>query len=93
MAFPWLDRTSASSSGSAQRAKAHAAELADRAATLYRLGFPQAEATRRLTARVAWEYEPASRQGGPHRRPEALSDAAIAKLVADTYARRPAGNW
>jgi len=29
---------------------------------------------------------------GPHKRPDALSDAAVAKIVAETYARRP-GGW
>ena len=89
MSFDWLDRTPGKKNGSALRAKVATAELADRAGTMFRLGFSQATATHRLTARVAWEYDPA---WGPHKRPEALSDAAIAKIVAETYARRP-GGW
>ena len=68
-----------------------AVELADRAGTLFRLGFTQSAATTRLTARIAWEFDPPSKHG-PHKRPDGLSDAAIAKIVADTYARRP-GGW
>jgi len=90
MSFEWLEPTPPPKHGTTLRAQAAAAELADRAGTLYRLGFAQTAAVRRLTARVAWEYDPPSQQG-PHRRPDALSDAAIAKIVADTYARRPKG--
>jgi hypothetical protein len=43
---------------------------------------------RPLAASVAWEYAPES-QRGAHRRPAALSDQAIAKIVSDTFARRP----
>ena len=68
-----------------------ATELADRAGTMFRLGFTQAAATARLTARVAWEYDPAAKSGA-HERPDGLSDAGIAKIVAETYARRP-GGW
>ena len=60
-----------------------------RAALFFRLGFSQAAATQRLVARIAWEYDPAAKTGF-HRRPAALSDAAVAKIVSDTYARRPA---
>lgn len=79
MSFDWLDRSPLPKHG-AKRAEVAATELADRAGTLFRLGFSQAEATQRLSARVAWEHDP---------RPASLSDAAIAKIVADTYARRP----
>jgi hypothetical protein len=92
MSFEWMTATASGKNGPQLRAKVAVAELADRAGTLYRLGFPQAAAVARLTARVAWEYDPSSRRGGPHRRPDALSDQAIAKIVADTYARRP-GGW
>lgn len=91
MSFEWLESTPGKKNGTALRAKVVAAELADRAGTLFRLGFSQAAATRRLTARVAWEFDPPSKSG-PHRRPDALSDSAVAKIVADTYARRP-GGW
>ena len=92
MSFEWFEPTPGRKHGAQQRAKVAALELADRAGTLFRLGFSQADAVARLTARVAWEYDPPSRGKGPHRRPEALSDTAIAKIVADTYARRP-GGW
>ena len=92
MSFEWFERRPGKKHGAQLRAKVAAVELADRAGTLYRLGFPQAAAVARLTARVAWEFDPPSRHGGPHRRPESLSDQAIAKIVAETYARRP-GGW
>jgi hypothetical protein len=92
MSFVWLKTAAAPKQGALRRAKVAAAELADRAGTLYRLGFTQAAAAARLKARVAWEYDPPSSHGGPHQRPEALSDPAITKIVADTYARRP-GGW
>ncbi len=82
MSFPWLDRTPPRKDGSSQRARVAAEELASRAALFYRLGFSVTDATRRLTDRIAWEFE--------HGRPDALSDAAVAKIVSDTYARRPA---
>ena len=74
--------------GSKLRTQVATTELADRAGTLFRLGFTQAQAKARLAARVAWEYDPPSKY---HVRPDALSDAAIAKIVAATYARRPGG--
>ena len=92
MSFEWLDRTPPRKNGSQLRAKVAAAEIADRAGTLYRLGFTQAAATSRLCARIAWEFDPPSRTGGHHKRPSGLADADIAKIVADTYARRP-GGW
>ena len=91
MSFEWLDRTKPSGNGSKLRAQVAAAELADRAGTLFRLGFSKEDATARLTARIAWEFDPPAKTGH-HKRPDALSDAAIAKIVADTYARRP-GGW
>jgi len=91
MSFPWLDRTPPRDNGSKQRAEVAAAEIADRAATLFRLGFGKHQATVRLTQRVAWEYDPPSKDGH-HKRPDGLSDQAIAKIVADTFARRP-GGW
>jgi hypothetical protein len=56
---------------------------------LFRLGFSAADATRRLTAAVVWEYDTGSARPLYHR-PAALSDQAIAKIVSDTFARRPA---
>jgi hypothetical protein len=91
MDFEWLERTPMHKHGSKLRAQVAATELADRAGTLFRLGFTQAQATARLTARIAWEFDPPSKHG-PHKRPDGLSDAAVAKIVADTYARRP-GGW
>jgi hypothetical protein len=90
MSFEWLERTPPRNDGSDRRVQVAATELANRAGTLYRLGFSQADATKRLCARVAWEFDPPSKSGA-HSRPAALSDAAVAKIVADTYARRPGG--
>ena len=93
MRFEWMDCTPARNNGSKLRADVAAAELAHRAGTLYRLGFSEKDAVVRLCARTAWEFDPCSKaSGGYHARPDALSDAAIAKIVADTYARRP-GGW
>ena len=83
MSFEWLQRTPKPKHGPKLRTEAATRELADRAGTLFRLGFTQAQATHRLTARVAWEHE--------SDRHASLSDAAVAKIVADTYARRPGG--
>jgi hypothetical protein len=91
MSFDWLDSTKHRGNGSKLRAQVAAAELADRAATLFRLGFTKEQATERLTQRIAWEFDPPSKSGH-HKRPDALSDQAIAKIVADTFARRP-GGW
>ncbi|HEY3807815.1 MAG TPA: hypothetical protein VGL61_34765 [Kofleriaceae bacterium] len=90
MSFEWLEPSRHPKHGPKLRAQVAAAELADRAGTLYRLGFSQAAAVERLTARIAWEFDPPSKTGA-HRRPDALSDAAITKIVAETYARRPKG--
>jgi len=80
MSFEWLERTPMRKHGDKLRAHAMAIELADRAGTMFRLGFTQTQASQRLAARIAWEFDP---------RPASLSDAAIGKIVADTYARRP----
>ena len=90
MAFSYLDPTPprpAPNDGE-RRVAVATAELASRAALLYRLGFSERAAIARLTARIAWEFEPASKHGA-HQRPAGLSDQAIAKIVTDTYARRP----
>jgi hypothetical protein len=92
MSFEWLDCTPGRSNGSKLRSDVAAEELADRAGTMFRLGFSQAEATKRLCERIAWEFDPPAKTGSCHKRPDALSDQAIAKIVADTYARRP-GGW
>jgi hypothetical protein len=81
MSFSWLDRKPPRTDGAARRAEVACAELASRAGLLYRLGYTADVATQRLCERAAWEYE-----GG---RPDALSDQAIAKIVKDTFARRP----
>jgi hypothetical protein len=91
MSFEWLECTKPAGNGAKLRAQVAATELADRAGTMFRLGFSKEAATARLTARVAWEFDPPSKTG-PHKRPVALSDQAIAKIVAETYARRP-GGW
>jgi len=87
MPFPWLHCTPARADGADRRASVACAELTSRAGVLYRLGFSQAAATRRLAAAVAWEYDPESSRG-VHRRPAALSEPAIARIVSDVYARR-----
>lgn len=89
MSFPWLVCTPPRPDGAERRAEVATAELASRAGVLFRLGFSQAEATRRLTAAVAWEYETGSARPACQR-PAQVSDQAIARIVADTFARRPA---
>lgn len=81
MPFSW-DRKQPRLDSSAQRAKVAADELASRAGLLFRLGFTVDAATKRLCQRIEWEYD-----GG--NRPDALSDSAIAKIVTDTFSRRP----
>ena len=88
MSFEWMERTPGRKNGSQLRTKVAAAELAYRAGLLFRLGFTQQQATARLTAHVAWEYDPPSKTG-PHKRPDGLSDAAISKIVSETFARKP----
>ncbi len=88
MSFTWLDRTPPRTDGADRRATVATEELAHRAALLYRLGFTVDAATERLTARIAWEYDAPSKHSA-HQRPSSLSDAAVAKIVKDTYARRP----
>lgn len=87
MSFPWLDTTPPRGNGAEQRAKVAAAELSSRAALLFRLGFSEAAATQRLCERIAWEYD--QPRTGSHQRHDSLSDAAIGKIVAETYARKP----
>jgi hypothetical protein len=89
MSFPWLVCTPPRPDGAERRAEVATAELASRAGVLFRLGFSQAEATRRLTAAVAWEYETGAAQP-ICQRPAQVSEQAIARIVADTFARRPA---
>ena len=88
MAFPWLQCTSPREGGVDRHVKAATAELASRAGVLYRLGFSKADAARRLSAGVAWEYDIGGKQPRMAR-PDALSDAAIAKIVSDAFDRRP----
>ena len=85
MSFPWLDRTSPTKQGAAARLDAQLRDLRDRAALYFRLGFTAEAATRRLVAMVAWEHDPAPR------RPDGLSDLAIAAVVKEMYTRRPSG--
>lgn len=93
MSFPWLTTPSPSYAPSAADARlaAQLRELRDRAALLFRLGYTQPQAVARLAAAVAWEHDPPSSAGGPHRRPAELSNDALAELVRATYARRPSG--
>jgi hypothetical protein len=88
MPFPWLHCTPPRLDGADRRANVALTELASRASVLYRLGFSQADATRRLAAGIAWEYSTGSAHAACPR-PAALSDQAIAKIVSDTFARRP----
>jgi hypothetical protein len=89
--FPWLDPPRPAKHAAARRIEVAERELRDRAGVYYRLGFTAHAATERLVAHVAWEFDPPSKHGGHgHVRPAALSDEAIAALVKDTYARRPA---
>lgn len=87
--FPWLDPPRRVRSAAPRRVEVAERELRDRAGVYYRLGFTAAACAERLAASVAWEFDPPSRHGG-HVRPAALSDEAIAALVKETYARRPA---
>jgi predicted ATPase len=81
MSFSFMNTTPPRKDGAEQRAKVAAAELAQRAALLFRLGYSEAATTKRLCERIAWELE--------GNRPESLNDKAIGKIVTDTYARRP----
>ena len=88
MSFPWLDSDlHGSPAGAAARLDQATRELRERAALLARLGFSSAAATGRLQAQVAWDFDPSSRAGGAHRRPDGLSEAAIAALVTEVYQR------
>ncbi|HEY5933876.1 MAG TPA: hypothetical protein VIU61_04560 [Kofleriaceae bacterium] len=90
MAFSWLDRTDRPHAADSRARGTEVAreEVASRAALFFRLGYTVEAATARLVAQVAWEFEQTSKNA-PDRRPEALSDAAIGKIVTETYARRP----
>ena len=90
MDFEWLDSTPRRTDGSEQRAKVAATELANRAGTMFRLGFTEADCAKRLCERVAWEFDQPSKYSN-YKRPDSLSNEAISKIVADTYARRPGG--
>ncbi len=81
MPFSWDKPTPPRADGPDRRAAVAATELASRAGLYFRLGYTVADATSRLSARIAWEYGDS--------RPASLSDAAIGKIVTDTYARRP----
>lgn len=82
MTFSWLSSRSSGAKSATTNLDAQLRELRDRAAMFYRLGFPAAKATTRLSGQVAWEHD-----GKP--RPDGLSDSAIAELVRQTYARKP----
>lgn len=83
--FEWLETTRPRKGGPDRRTEVAAAELAHRAGLLYRLGFSEQAATARLCARMAWEYDASC--GG--QRPASLSDQAVARIVSETFARRP----
>jgi hypothetical protein len=82
VSFPWLTSNHGGTRATADRRLAVAqAELRDRAALFSRLGFPAADAARRLHARVAWDHESTQR-------PAALDDASITALVHEVYKRQ-----
>ena len=85
MTFSWAEPSVAASVNSAsKRLEMLKREIAQRAAIFYRLGYPAATAALRISANLAWEHHLPG-----HARPHDLDDAAIAALVASTYARRP----
>jgi len=87
MAFSWMNTTPPRTSAVDTRAKVASAEVASRAGLLFRLGYSEADATQRVCATVAWEFDAPGT--GVNQRPVALSDQAVAKIVTDTYARKP----
>jgi hypothetical protein len=68
-----------------RRLEMHRRAIGERAGLYYRLGFSEAEAARRLTAYLDWDFEVGG--GG---RPAELGKTAIRDLVKAAYARRPA---
>lgn len=72
MPFPWLHPTRVPPRG---RLEMYRRELEERAALLFRLGFPQARARARLTANVAWEFEIGGGGAPSAREIEAVVDA------------------
>ena len=82
MTFSWQQPSAPIHDGADRRLAACQRELRERSAMLARLGMSVADATSRLSARIAWEFDGASG------RPEGLSDAAIAGLVAEVYASK-----
>src|SRR5688500_14187259 len=89
MSFPWLERTPARTDGPDRRVQVATEELSHRAALFYRLGYSEQDATDRLVARITWEFDPPAKSQGHNARPQALTDDAVAKIVRDTYARKP----
>ena len=77
--FPWLAKANDTQN---RRDTVASDELSHRAGLMYRLGYSEKDATARLCQRVAWEFDGVAR-------PAKLSDDAVAKIVADTYARKP----
>ncbi len=65
-------------------AEVYRQEIKERAALLYRLGYPVAAAKARLLERVRWDYEV-----GSYRPP--VAEAEIASLVEATYGRHGVG--
>jgi hypothetical protein len=78
--FPWLASTQPKPSDRHDGVAKD--ELANRAGLMFRLGYSEKDATSRLCERVAWEFDAA-------KRPSSLSDDAVAKIVSETYARKP----
>ena len=83
--FDWMTNP-ARNRGSHDKRRAMAeAEVRQRAALYYRLGFSSQRAAQRIRANVGWEHSVAG-----VRAPQ-LADDDIRALVDATYARRPSG--
>jgi hypothetical protein len=86
--FPWLSPRAAVADRSDHRLAATRRELRERSAMLARLGMSPEDATARLCARMAWEFDPCTSTPGSHQRPAELSDEAIGALVREVYASK-----
>jgi predicted ATPase len=82
--FPWLSSTQQKQPDN-RRDKVATDELSNRAGLMFRLGYSEQDATTRLCQRIAWEFDPSCGA----KRPASLSDDAVAKIVSETYARKP----
>ncbi|MEM9490168.1 MAG: hypothetical protein AAGC55_13555 [Myxococcota bacterium] len=84
MAFEWMHPSSTPiADRAAARLTMYRREVAQRAALLYRLGYPVERAIARLQANADWDFEVGAD------RPIELSAEGIAEIARATYARRP----